>query len=35
MSEWNAKDPRIATIWEICGETAALLDYTAGQGQRN
>ena len=33
MGGWSAEDPRIANIWTICGETAALLDYTLGQGQ--
>jgi hypothetical protein len=25
---WHPRDPRVETIWEICGETAALLGYT-------
>ena len=25
---WDPRDPRVETIWEICGETAALLGYT-------
>jgi hypothetical protein len=25
---WDSRDPRVETIWEICGETAALLGYT-------
>jgi Sulfotransferase family len=27
-STWDPRDPRVETIWEICGETAALLGYT-------
>jgi len=25
---WDPRDPRVQTIWDICGETAALLGYT-------
>ena len=25
---WDPRDPRVETIWDICGETAALLGYT-------
>ena len=25
---WDPRDPRVETVWEICGETAALLGYT-------
>jgi hypothetical protein len=27
-SHWDAADPRVETIWNLCGETAALLGYT-------
>jgi hypothetical protein len=26
-SAWEPRDPRVETIWDICGETAALLGY--------
>ena len=25
---WDPCDPRVQTIWDICGQTAALLGYT-------
>jgi hypothetical protein len=25
---WDTDDPRVATIWDICGDTAATLGYT-------
>src|SRR5262249_682886 len=25
---WDPRDPRVQTVWDICGETAALLGYT-------
>jgi hypothetical protein len=28
MGDWNPGDPRVATIWSICGEAAAMLGYT-------
>jgi sulfotransferase family protein len=27
-SHWDAADPRVETIWNLCGETAGLLGYT-------
>jgi hypothetical protein len=31
MGGWDPGDPRAATVWTICRETAALLDYTVEQ----
>jgi hypothetical protein len=31
MGAWNARDARVETVWTICGESAALLDYTLEQ----
>jgi hypothetical protein len=31
MGAWDARDARVETIWAICGESAALLDYTLDQ----
>jgi Sulfotransferase family len=28
VGDWDSRDPRIETIWKICGETASLLGYT-------
>ena len=28
---WDRSDPRVRTVWEICGETAALLGYNLEQ----
>jgi hypothetical protein len=33
MGGWDSSDPRARTVWEICGETAALLGYGLEPGE--